>query len=315
MKRGVFDVLRRGVDNTIANWPLILLRLGETLLFGIIAVLTAIAVIVPIVVSVGIRLADLHTPDDVASAAFSLMDKWVLLAWAVVAVFLMLGVFMAIHSFVVAGCARVNVDGERIAGAAVEGPRSRYRVFSMERWMAGGRDGWWTLFWIYNLAWSAGALILLIPLVPTMALMLVFREQPQALVASGCVGLAATFILLILVGIVIGMWTTRAIAGWAVRRAGARDALASGWRAVREDLGRHVLVLLAVIVVAFAGSSFFASFSFFAAFGEAMGRHNVFNFVTFPIRIASSILSSAFSAAVSSWYLAAYAALAVEKNN
>ena len=314
MKRGVFDVLRRALDNTVANWPLILVRLGETLLFGIIVVLTAIAVVVPFLVSVGIQIADIHTPDDLANAAFSLMNQWLLLVWAFVAVFLMLGLFVAIHSFVEAGCARVYVDGERIAGPAVDGLRGRYRVFSMERWLAGGRDGWWVLFWIYNLAWTVGALILLIPLLPTMVLMFVFRERAQVLIATGCVGIAATLLLLIFVGIVMGMWTTRAIAGWAVRRAGARDALTIAWRAIREDLGRHVLVMLAVIVVAFAGSSFFAGFSFFAALGEGIGRHHVFNFFTFPIRIASSILSSTFSAAVSSWFLAAYAALAVEKN-
>ena len=28
MKRGVFDVLRRAVDNTIANWPLVLIRIA-----------------------------------------------------------------------------------------------------------------------------------------------------------------------------------------------------------------------------------------------------------------------------------------------
>jgi len=314
VKRGVFDVLRRGVDNTVANWPLILVRLGETLLFGMIVVLTAIAVVVPFLVSVGIQIADIHTPDDVASAALSMMGKWVLLVWAFVAVLLMLGLFVAIHSFVEAGCARVYVDGERTAGPAVNGLRTRYRAFSMDRWLAGGREGWWVVFWIYNLAWTVGALILLIPLLPTMVLMLVFREQPPVLVATGCIGIAVTVMLMVVVGIVMGMWTSRAITGWAVRRAGARDALAAGWSAIRGDLGRHVLVALAVIVVAFAGSSFFAGFSFFATFGEAMGRHNIFNFFTFPIRIASSILSSAFSAAVSSWFLAAYAALAVEKD-
>ena len=43
MKRKVFDVLRRGVDNTIANWQLVLIRLGEMLLFGIMSVVAVIA--------------------------------------------------------------------------------------------------------------------------------------------------------------------------------------------------------------------------------------------------------------------------------
>ena len=48
MKRGVFDVLRRGVDNTIANWQLVLIRIGEMLLFGVLTVQDRLAGLPPI---------------------------------------------------------------------------------------------------------------------------------------------------------------------------------------------------------------------------------------------------------------------------
>lgn len=312
MKRQVFDVLRRGLDNAIANWPLILIRLGEALLFLLLTIGAIFAILVPILVSVGIQVAKIDTPDDIENVVVMLAQKWMLLVWMLLGVSVLLLVYVAIHSFVEAGCARVYVDAERIAGAAVEGPRSRFRLFSMDRWLAGATDGWWTLFWIYNLAWGAAAAVLLIPLIPTLVAMLLLRDAQGAAIAIGCLGLIATAVLALLVMIVAGIWGNRSIVEWAVRRQGARDALAAGWRAMRADLGRHVLVALAIFVVALAGSSFFASFSFLAAFGEMFDHRGVGLFMTMPLRMLGSLASSVFSAAVTSWYLASFASLGVE---
>jgi hypothetical protein len=240
-----------------------------------------------------------------------LAGKWILLVWVLLGAFVLTLVFVAMHSFVEAGCARVFVDAERLGGPATEGPRSRFRLFSMDRWMAGGAAGWWTVFWIYNIAWGMAGLIFLIPLIPTAVLMFVFREQAPMLIGTGCVGLLVTLMLMIVVGLVTGMWTNRAIVDWAANGTGASESLSGAWQAFRADLARHVLIALAVIVIGMAGSSFFASFSFFAAFGQSMGNHSLFNLVTLPIRLVASLGSTAFSAAVTSWYVAAYAALAV----
>lgn len=314
MRRGVFDVLRRGADNAIANWPLILIRLGEVLLFGVLAIATVIAALAPILVSAGIELSKLSTPDDLENVAMALMSRWILLVWVAVAICFLMVLFVAVHAFVEAGSARVYVDAERAAGPGMLGPRSRFRVFTMERWLAGAKDGWWTIFWVYNLAWSAACVILLIPLLPTIAGMLLFRETPPAAAVTGCIGLVLTGLLLIVVGAVTGMWVNRSVNEWAVRRAGARESLSAGWTAMRADLGRHLLIFLAVIVVAMAGSSFFASFSLFAAFGNTFGgRGGMANLVTLPLRLIGSVLNSAFSGAVSAWYLASYAAVATEE--
>jgi hypothetical protein len=308
--RGVFDVLRRGADDTLANWPLLLIRLAEMVLFVLLTILTVIITLVPIFVSVGIELSKIATAEDIGNAGLALMSKWVLLLWVFVAICVLLLIFLAIHGIVEAGSARVYVDAERVAGPAMEGHRSRFRVFSIDRWLAGAKSGWWTVFWIYNLAWSAAALILLIPLLPTIAGMLLLREQPPAAVATGCVGLVITGLLLMVVGAVTGIWINRAINEWAAHQTGARESLANAWRAVRTDLGRHLLIFVAVLVVAMAGSSFFASFSLFAAFGDAFGGHRgVFNLVTFPLRIFGSLLNAAFSSLVSAWYLASFATL------
>ncbi len=313
MRRGVFDTLRRGLDNTVANWALIVIRVVEAMVFVAIAIAAALAIIVPILVSIGIAVTDLRIPDDPESLILSLAERWVWLLWIVLGVSVLLVVFVAVHAFVEAGCARVAVDGDRIAGPATEGPRSRYRVFSMQRWLTGGRDGWWTVFWIYNLAWGVAGLILLLPLIPTALIMLLARETPPVLLATGCVGLALTLMLFIVVAVVTSMWTTRATADWAIEGSGAPAALSGAWAAIKADLGRHLLIALAVIVIAMAGSSFFASFSYFAAFGEMFHHGAVVHVFTLPLRLLGTFFNWVFSAFVSSWYLAAFAALAVER--
>jgi hypothetical protein len=317
VKRGVFDVLRRGFDNTVANWPLILIRLAAQLLYVALAVGGAIAILVPTLISVGIRLENMVSPDDVMSALELLLQQWMIFVWIFVGITVLLLVIVLIQSFVTAGHARVAVDADRLAGPLTEGPRSRYRAFSMERWLAGATDGWWTLFWIYNLAWGAGGLILLIPLLPTLVLMLLFRNEEGLALATGCLGLAVSLLVLFVVGIVTNIWTTRAIASWALRRSTARGALAAAWREFRGDFLRHAGVAICIVVVGMAGSTFFAGFSMLGAFGDIVSREGggagFGGFFMFPVRIIASLASTAFSAAVAGWYLAAYAALAVER--
>ncbi|HEY0155706.1 MAG TPA: hypothetical protein VGF28_00285 [Thermoanaerobaculia bacterium] len=314
MRRGVFEVLRRGLDNTLANWPLILIRFAEAVTFAILAVVAAIAIIAPILLSIGINLADIASPEDVEGVAALLLTRWALLLWILVALFVLFGVFVALHSLVEAGSARVYVDAERVAGPALEGPRSRFKVFSMQRWWTGAAEGWWTVFWIYNLAWGAAGVILLVPLLPTFVLLLFLRDddQPYAAIATGCLGLVVTLLLFVIVAIVAAIWINRAIVDWAIRRAGARDALAAGWQATRADLGRHVLIAVALYVVMMAGSTFFASFSFAAGLGEAVSDSGFALMFTLPLRMFGTLCSYAFTAGVTAWFLAAYAGVATE---
>jgi hypothetical protein len=314
VKRGVFDALRRGLDNTLANWQLIVIRFAEAVTFAVLAVLTAIAIIAPVLLSIGINIADIASPEDIEGVAGMLLTRWALLLWILVAVFVLFGVFVALHSLVEAGSARIYVDAERIAGPALEGSRSRFKVFSMQRWWAGAKDGWWTVFWIYNLAWGAAGMILLIPLLPTFVLLLFLQndDEPYAAIATGCLGLVVTLLLFVVVAIVAAIWINRAIVDWAIRRAGARDALAAGWQATRADLGRHVLIAVALYVVMMAGSTFFASFSLFAGFGEVLSDSGFALMFTVPLRLFGTLCSYAFTAGVTAWFLAAYAGVATE---
>lgn len=312
MKRGIIDTLRRGAENTLANWPLSVIRFGEVLLMTIAVIVCAIAALVPLLVSIGIQISKQPSPDEVESLLMKLVENWMIFVWFGLGAVVLLLVFLLIHSYVEAGCARVFADGDRAAGPSPAGGRLRFRAFSADRWIAGAKEGGWTVFWIYNLAWGAAAAILLIPCLPILALLLVFRGNPAASAGIGCLGIALILLFGIVVALVAGMWSNRAIADWAVQRTGARAAVRSGWHAVKTDLGRHLLVALAIFVVAMAGSSVFSSFSMFAAFGSSVSHNATYDLVVLPVRLIGSILSSAFGALIGSWYLASFTALAVE---
>jgi hypothetical protein len=312
VKRGIIDTLKRGGENAIANWQLSLIRFIEILAFCALAFIGIIVALVPLFVSLGIRLSEIHDADDMQSVMMTLLEQWPVFIWFGVGMFAMFAFFVVVHSYVEAGCARVFVDADRAAGPATTGAKGRYRVFSVSRWFAGAREGGWRVFWIYNLAWTVAALILLIPLIPVAALMFVFRSNPAVSAGVGCLGILVVLLFGIVLGLVTGMWTNRAIANWAAQRSTARHALATGWRAVKMDFGRHLLIALAIIVVALAGSSAFSSFSMFGSFGHSMRGDNIINVMTAPVRMFGAILSWAFSALIGSWYLASYSALSVE---
>ncbi|HEX6087329.1 MAG TPA: hypothetical protein VF266_22550 [Thermoanaerobaculia bacterium] len=312
MKRGILDTLRRGLDNALANWGLVLVRLVTLLLMAAMTVGAVLAMVVPVLVSIGIKIADFASPENVEGALFTLLERWSLLVFIFLGLSLLVILLVAMQAVAVAGCARVQVDAERMAGPAVDGPRSRYHVFSMARWWEGAKDGWWTVFWIYNFAWGVAGLILLIPLLPTLVLTLLLRDNAPLSIGIGCLGLLVSLMLGIVVGVVTGIWTNRAVADWALTRTGASSALSSAWAAIKADFGRHLVIAIAMFVIAIAGSSFFASFSYFAAFGEMLHETAVVNFFTIPLRLLVTLANWAFSSFVASWILGAYAALAVE---
>jgi len=312
VRRGIIDTLKRGAENALANWQLTLIRFIEGLAFGALAVIGIIVALVPLFVSLGIRLSEIRDADDMQSVMTALLAQWTVFMWFGIGMLALFVFFVVVHSYVEAGCARVFVDADLMAGPATSGAKGRYRAFSLSRWFAGAREGGWRVFWIYNLAWTVTALILLIPLVPVAALMFVFRSDPAVSAGVGCLGILAVLLFGIVLGLVTGMWTNRAIANWAAQRSTARHALATGWRAMKMDFGRHLLIALAIIVVALAGSSAFSTFSMFGSFGHSMRGDNIINVMTAPIRMFGTILSWGFSSLIGSWYLASYSALSVE---
>ena len=312
MKRNAIDVLRRGFDNLLANWPLILIRIAEGVVFVVIVIASVVAAVIPVLVAAGMSKFDLHDPGNASQLIASLfIEHWVLLLYLLVLAMLILGVLIAIHSFVEAGSAQVYIDGERAAARVPAPARPAFSAFAADRWIAGGKRGWWAVFWIYNLAWSVGALILLIPVVPTIAGMLAVPEAGGR-VAIGCAGLVLTVLLMVPTAIIIGMWTQRAIAVCVARGIAATESLRAAWREVKLDFGRHLAVALLLMLLSLVAASVIGSMTI--PFSLGSNRHlGLLPLMFAPMQMGLSIVQSAVSAAMSGWFLASFVALTEER--
>jgi hypothetical protein len=303
--RNTTDVLRRAFDSMVANWPLIVIRIAENILFVMIIFGSIVAAIVPIAVAAGLGNFDFKNSDNPAEAVMNLaVEHWMLIVYILAIITVVFGILIALHSFVEGGNAQVYVDAERAPAL---------RVFSMDRWLHGGRTSWWSIFWIYNVAWSIGGLIILIPLLLTIIGMLLVNDAGPR-IAVACGGLALSVLFLIPVGVVIAIWTQKAIAVAVARVENATVALKNGWALIRNDLGRHIAVALVVFAIAFGGSMVISMFTAPMAMFRNISRTTTpFDLFLAPGQIATSVLQSIYSAAVGLWFLASYVGMTEER--
>ena len=303
------EVIRRGFDNTVANWPLVLIRFGEGFLFMILAILAVVAIIVPIAISLGLGSMPSQNPADAAEFILNLLvEQWMMLVYAVLVVTLVLTIFVAIHSFVEAGSARVYVDGELKAGPGLAGARERFHVFSIERWAAGGRNDWWSVFWIYNFAWFVASLIMLVPALAMLAILFASRDNPAVMMGVGCAGFALFLLFVIVVAVVTNIWCQKAIVVCVARTHRAVGSLGEAWREFRGDAGRHIAVALIMFLLMIVGTGVFSSMSALTGISDAPS----FTIVTLPVQLVASVASSLFSAIIGAWFIACFVALSVK---
>ncbi len=311
MKRTITDVLRRGFDSTIANWPVIALRIAESLVFAGIIIAAILAAVVPAVVAAGLSKDDVMSSADPGGAVL----EWVaghlmLFVWIFALGFLVFGVLIAIHSFVEGGSTQIYVDGERSASQRGATGRDAFRAFSIDRWIAGGAASWWRIFWLYNLAWSVGLVFVLVPLVITIGGMLAVSDTTGRVVI-GCSGVALAVLILIPVGIVTSIWCTKAITICVARALPAREALRLGWRAFRADLQRHLVIAIIMFGISMALNSLISSFGIPMTFAEH--RVPIAALMFAPVRLVTGVIQGAISAAVSSCLLACFVSMTEER--
>ena len=308
MKRSVTDVLRRGLDTTIANWPVIVLRIGESILFAAIVIASLLAAVVPAVVAAGLSKDDIINSSDPGGAVIEwLIGHLMLFVWIFALGFLVLGVMIAIHAFVEGGSTQIYVDGERAAAKRATQVRGDFRVFTIDRWLAGGAASWWRIFWVYNLAWSVSLIFVLVPLIITMIAMLAISDTVGRVVI-GCSGVALAVLILIPVGIVTSIWCKKAITICVARASGANESLRLGWREFRTDLGRHLAIALIMFVLSLALNSLVSGFGIPMPFSE----HKV-ALMFAPIRLIAGVVQGMIGAAISSCFLACFVSMTEER--
>jgi len=310
LKRSTTEVLRRGFDSTVANWPLIGIRIAESVVFVAMVIGSIVAAIVPIAISAGFSSLENPGSDPASVLAGIVVNHWALILYILLIVSVVLLVMVGIHSFVEAGVASVFVAGERAAAQSTLQTRDRFRAFTIERWLQGARNWWWSIFWMYNIAWSVAGLIILVPMLGTIALMIVV-DDTGARVAAGCIGLAISLLIMLPVAIVTGIWTQKAIAVTAARGAGPMEALRIGWREFAGDAGRHVAVAVIVFAISFGGAMAISMITFPLSFVRS--HPPLVDLAFAPVQIAVSFAQSVFSSAVGLWFLASFVGLTEER--
>ncbi|HJW94363.1 MAG TPA: hypothetical protein VJ901_12170 [Thermoanaerobaculia bacterium] len=291
MKRSVAEVIRRGFDITLNNWPLLLIRIAEHVILGVLAIASIVAIVVPIAVSAGLGHFDID-PDNPNGAAGiiaqALIDHWGLFLFILLLITVVLIVFVVIHSFVQAGSTDVYIANQ----------------FTGDRFMHGGKRGWSPVFWIYNLAWLVAGIVLLIPLAPVPFIILAIGESVGSIVV-GCLWMAIWGFFAILVFLATSLWVMKAIVIAMTRNVDAREALRQARAEIRAQPGAHFAVGFIMLVIWFGGSAFIGMFSGFASMGHA----TPLAIITAPLHLFLSFINAIFSAAVESWFLASLVSL------
>jgi hypothetical protein len=311
LKRNITDVLRRGLDTTIANWPVILLRITESVLFIGIVIAAIIAAVVPALVAAGLSKDDIVNSADPGGAVLEWVTGHLMLfVWMFALAFIVFGVMIAIHSFIEGASAQIYVDGERAAAKRSPSVRDDFRAFTFDRWLSGGASSWWRIFWVYNLAWSVSLIFVLVPLIITIIAMLVVPDT-AARIIIGCAGVALAVLILIPVGIATSIWCKKAITICVARATSARESLRLGWREFRSDLGRHLAIAVIVFVISMALNSLVSAFS--VPMNITQHKMPDLTLMFAPVRVAVGVIQGMIGAAVSSFFLACFVSMTEER--
>lgn len=302
MKRPVTDVLRRAFNSTLNNWPLLVLRIAETILFLAIIIGAAIATIVPFLVSAGMSdFGDMKADEIAQTLAAKLLENWILIVYALVMMLVVFAVLIAIHAFIDGATAQILVDSERL---------DTNNAFDLGRWLRGGASSWWRIFWIYNAIWSIAGLVMLVPLMATIAGMLLMPNAGGR-VAIGCGGLAISLVVMFPAAIVAAIWTQKAVAIVVARNTTVMDAVRASRLEIVGDLSRHLVVAILVMAISIAGSMLISMAGWpLSLIGQ--NNHSAMFGILAPVQFVISFLQSIFSAAVNTWFLAAYISMTEE---
>jgi len=247
-------------------------------------------------------------PNDIPQAIFDIViANAPIILYSLLITLVVMTLAICIHSFVTAGSVGIYVDSMRLVAANPALTRQQMNSFTTQRWLEGGKKSWWAVFWIYNIAWSVGLSIMLIPMAVLVFLVILLRSNGPAAAITGCLGVFVLLIVVIPVGVVTGIWTQKGIVDCVARGAGAMDSLRMAWSEFKLDVGRHLAIALIMFAVSFGAAILVGSMGTMANFGHQPTLAMV------PIQFSTSILNSIVGAAVGAWFLACFAALAVER--
>jgi hypothetical protein len=251
MVEATIDCVRRGFFSFVALWPLLLVRLVESIVIMIVIVGGGLLSLIPIGVS--LAFDDIETwVDDPEYVAEWLLSNVGTVAYLFVAVLILAGIAVLIHSYFEAGVASTYLDYIRSGSTFTW--REGWDRFSLDTFTQAALSRGWSVFLVYNIVWGVAGGVLLIPLGLMLAVLLVFRDSPAA-IGFTCLGLVFVFVVGILASIVATVWAQVALTLAAGERRGPVEASGLAGELMRARLGVTILTLLIVYAVIIGISS------------------------------------------------------------
>ncbi|MFN2443115.1 MAG: hypothetical protein ABR517_10575 [Thermoanaerobaculia bacterium] len=299
--RSIGEIFRRGMESTIANWPLILIRVAESIAMIAVIVATVFVAVVPLFVGAAAGMPSFDDPDSLARWVLGVSPLLVL--FLLIVITLVFGLAVLLHAFVQGGVFGVFAEAER---RGTEGAgRDFFRVFTPEMWWRDSKRFAWSFFWIYNIVWGIAALVMLLPLIPALIGAILLRDSEMLLIPT-CLGIAATVAVGLLAGLVAIIWSHVAFAEAVRTGAGARESLRLAGVRLRQRPGAILLVVVSYFAISMVVGGFVGGFAFGLDAANVIPGVGV---AFIPFRIVLSLLNTLVSAAFGCWMTAAIVAV------
>lgn len=301
-----FDSIQRGFDNTVANWPLVILFFVESLVLVFLAVVGVVAAAASAGLAGALAHPDRWTDDPEVVAEWIVQHPGILVA-GVIGLTLVLALGVAVHSFVVGAATGIYSDGER-AASTTPGDRAARRLFAMGRWASWGARTWWPVFLIYNVTWGIYGLILLVPL--TIALLAFFAAvEHEAFAVAGCFSLGFLAFVAVAGGLITFVWSRLAITVAVARRWGVVASLREGVQLPMRRFGDVAIAMIVLFVVSMGVSLVFFSLNTGVNLAASIP---IFGILMMPAQLSLMMVNGLVSIFVSSWLTAAFVSIVVQ---
>lgn len=298
------SLIQRGFDSTIANWPLLLIRVAGSVAITLV-VLAAIIPIVAFAIYSG-TMTGIESVTTTAAMIDWLLSNAVIIAALFLVLTLILAVAIAVHSFITGGVAGIFLDADRIAPRE-QWTRRQLAAFRPDSWMRHGLQTWWKIFIIYNLTWGIWSVILLLPLLLMIPLMMGIGESGAA-AAIGCVVVGLWLGFAFVGSIFVHLWTQLAILDCVRER-----AILTPLRRGLSIFFGSFLKIIALVILSIAVTFGIAGLSIAAQFGFEIGMNlGELALLLIPVQVVFSLLQTVISVFVNAWLMACFATIVNE---
>ncbi len=305
MVEGVIDSLRRGFRALLSLWPLLLVRLVETI--TIIVVMLGGVALAMIPVGLSFDFGDVETWTDEPEVLAESLAEWLVsnvgtFVFFLIVLTVLVGIAVLIHSYFEAGVAALYLDHIR-AGASIPVSEAWAR-FSLDAFVKAALSRGWSVFLVYNIVWGVAGAVILIPAGLLLAVILLFRESAAA-IAFTCLGLAVVLFVSIISSIVATVWAQIALTIAAGDRLGPIESSGLAGEMIRARLGVTILTAICVFAVIFGISTVTSTFNLaLSVLAEVPGAE----MVAFMFQVVLFLVNTVVSTVLGLWSGAVWAA-------